>query len=419
MAKLSDTKVSSLTLGGNIYGTGRSLRRWGVPQRDYITSTWSATATTLSSFTTNANPITSICWSPELALFCGIESINVGSVSETRAVIFSQPIASEASTAVATNVRMAQAAICWSPELGLFCASGYDEITNSTDPIGYIITSPDGVNWTHQNLPNTVHLGSDQPASLQDNKIRDIIWISELKIFCAVTSNGTNDISGDKFVAPRILTSPDGINWTARDISSPFGTANATVVNFKKVAWSPQLKLICAVGDRNTANGTITNPAPSSHGQIWTSPDGINWTDRQVDIDFIYSICWSPQLNLFTANGFDNSQGLNIYSEDGVTWNTQTDSSVTTTAPFRRTIWIPQLGFFYRVKNSAGTAGNTQQISFDGINWINNQTVNDTVYYRHYDVIWVPEIGRLVWVTGGSGFSSLSLLRSRTAWDSL
>ena len=56
--------------------------------------------------------------------------------------------------------------VCWSPELGLFCAV----VSGNT----IAATSPDGVTWTQRALPVSANWYS-------------VCWSPELRLFCAVT----------------------------------------------------------------------------------------------------------------------------------------------------------------------------------------------------------------------------------------
>ena len=97
--------------------------------------------------------------------------------------------------------------ICWSPELGLFCA-----VAAGSD---IAATSPDGKNWTQQTLPVTANWYS-------------VCWSPELGLFCAIS--WSSDIAA---------TSPDGTNWTQRKLP--------VSANWRSICWSPELGLFCAV----------------------------------------------------------------------------------------------------------------------------------------------------------------------------
>lgn len=76
-----------------------------------------------------------------------------------------------------------------------------------------------------------------------------VCWAGHLGLFVIVTSAGPT-------ASARVLTSPDGINWTARSLPT-------TGVALNSVCWSSDLGLLVAVGDNNA---------------VYTSPDAINWT---------------------------------------------------------------------------------------------------------------------------------------------
>ncbi len=78
--------------------------------------------------------------------------------------------------------------VCWSPELGLFCAVAYSGTGNR------VMTSPDGITWTIR-------------TSAADNDWYSVCWSPELGLFCAVAISGSGN---------RVMTSPDGITWTTR-----------------------------------------------------------------------------------------------------------------------------------------------------------------------------------------------------------
>jgi hypothetical protein len=104
-----------------------------------------------------------------------------------------------------------------------------------------------------------------------------LTWSSELGLFCAVSSVGT------------IMTSSDGLSWATQ--TTP--TAN----DYRGISWSPQLSLFCVVSISGIGN------------RVMTSPDGTNWTSRvsAVDNDW-FSVSWSPELGLFCAVSFSGNR---------------------------------------------------------------------------------------------------------------
>jgi hypothetical protein len=102
----------------------------------------------------------------------------------------------------------------------------------------------------------------------------------------SVASNGSLFVA----VGPRILTSPDGVDWTFRD-SSGSGYHNS-------VSWT---------GTRFVAMGD----------SISFSPDGIDWTAKASGGSGFNSVIW-------TGTGFAGvgNTGAFATSPDGITWNT-------------------------------------------------------------------------------------------------
>jgi hypothetical protein len=64
--------------------------------------------------------------------------------------------------------------VCWSPELGLFCAVAASGVGNR------VMTSPDGINWTIR-------------TSAADNGWLSVCWSPELGLFCAVAIDGAGN----------------------------------------------------------------------------------------------------------------------------------------------------------------------------------------------------------------------------------
>ena len=125
--------------------------------------------------------------------------------------------------------------LAYSPTLGMFVAiaAGGD---NNNNAVARSIDN--GHSWTGTAVPNT-----------NSWTMNGICWAGTLGLFVIVTSAGPT-------ASARVLTSPDGINWTARSLA-------VTGVALNSVCWSSDLGLLVAVGDNNA---------------VYTSPDGINWS---------------------------------------------------------------------------------------------------------------------------------------------
>ena len=206
----------------------------------------------------------SICWSPELRMFCAVTY----NTNTNKAITSSDGIIwTERTLPSSNNWRN----ICWSPELRMFCAIAYN--TNKA------ITSSDGTTWTERTLPNS-------------HNWKSICWSPELRMFCAVGSSN------------KAITSPDGTTWTERTLP---GNQNF----YQSICWSPELHMFCIVGYDNKAV---------------TSSDGITWIERPLpDTNYLESICWSPELRMFCAVGSSSSKV--VTSSDGITWTERTSPS--------------------------------------------------------------------------------------------
>ena len=234
---------------------------------------------------------TGAVWSSSLNMFCAVASD------------LSYPIIS--SDGVTWNdsgyTDIGLTCITWSPELGLFCAIAPNA---NTALAARVYTSSNGLSWSfHTALPG---------------RWEDVTWCKELNLFCAVASEGSNGV----------MTSPDGINWTARVVS--------TSSSWRSVTWSPELGLFCAV-------------ATGGSNRFITSSNGVNWTLSSSTTSIApLSVTWSPELGLFCAVGGSGT----ATSPDGVSW-TEKDS-----LDLEFVVWSPELGMFV----GARTAQNGNRI---------------------------------------------------------
>jgi len=230
-----------------------------------------------------ANQWMAVCWSKELGLFCATAMSGSGN----RVMTSPDGITWTPQVSAADRNWFS---VCWSKELGLFCAVSSGPNTGS-GPGNYIMTSANGTAWTLRIAPN-------------DGVWESVCWSKELGLFCAVsTSNhGGSDL---------VMTSTNGTAWTAR--SAPLALYSS---GYKSVCWSKELGLFCAV----TYSGFIT------------SSNGIDWTARTIPVTgrFWYSICWSKELNLFCTVG--TSAGMTMTSPDGINWTVRTAPGSTWTS---------------------------------------------------------------------------------------
>jgi predicted cobalt transporter CbtA len=182
--------------------------------------------------------VETICYAPELGLFCGLCANSNASVVSSNGiswVTYSFP-------STLTYPR-----ICWSPELGIFCC-----LFGGSSGSGI---SSDGQTWTTGNSPN----------------MNDLCWAASLNLFCAVSTGG------------EVAISSDGMNWT---ISYSVGFS----MNGEKIAWSPELGVLVTIG--NTGG----------NGSIGYSLDGVNWTSISTPNNIVCSgLTWSRELGIFSA----------------------------------------------------------------------------------------------------------------------
>lgn len=137
-----------------------------------------------------------------------------------------------------------------------------------------------------------------------------------------------------------IYTSPDGINWTQR-------ISNTGIYQLDWVIYSEEKELFVV---------------DSYFGTILTSPDGITWTERstglpQANTSNLWGMMYSNKLNLFVTVGFS---GTILTSPDGVNWTSQNIS----TSTLRSICYSEKLDLFVIVGN-----GGTILTSSDLQNW--------------------------------------------------
>ena len=293
---------TSVVVDGVTSAGGRVLPSWGITQSDRETASWPTQ--TIAAFQWNA-----VCWAPELGLFCAVGNTTTpGAATSPDGITW---------TTRTTPINASWVSVCWSPELRLFCAVANSGIGSD------IMTSPDGVTWTARTSP------------VANQALQSVCWSAELGLFCAVASTGTNN---------RVITSSDGITWTSR-----VSAANNT---WTGVCWSADLGLFCAVAQ-----------SAAVASSVMTSTDGIVWTARTALSNVWARICWAPQIGLFCAVAATSAANLVMTSPDGINWTGRTPSTLTF---LRDVAWAPELGIFVTV--STGT-GNKIATSPDGVNW--------------------------------------------------
>jgi hypothetical protein len=163
--------------------------------------------------------------------------------------------------------------------------NGYYVITSNSGN-NRVFVSNNGINWNIKNIENKswtnscyssdlktfVIVSSDSYISYSryngnewstislDGSWSSIAWSSKLKMFVIVGNSGTN----------RMVYSYDGINWTIN--------SSIIISDWSSVIWSQELEIFIAV---------------SASGKIITSPDGLNWTNRNSESSNYRKIIWN------------------------------------------------------------------------------------------------------------------------------
>lgn len=263
-------------------------------------------------------------WSPELGLFV---FLNNSSTGNTR--ISTSP--NGFTWTMRTTPKNANwRSLVWAKEVsnslggkGLFVATAISEETNDK-PGNLVMTSPDGINWTIQNVLNN-----------NSNRWIKVVWSPELSIFCAVSIKSGTSLD-------TVMTSPDGVNWTIHNTPSNDLWTGLT--------WCPKLGLFLAGGV----------------GSIMTSPDGINWTKRAFYSGSFWGVIgWSPKLNLLVALSDAGSVRV-ITSSDGINWTI----GVCPISGWRTLVWSNLLSIWISTSTSPSIVGIPRVMtSPDGFNW--------------------------------------------------
>jgi hypothetical protein len=266
------------------------------------------------------------------------------------------------------------------------------------------------------------------------NEWYSICWAPELSLFVAVGISGTGN---------RVMTSPDGISWTARTSAADNG--------WRSVCWSPELSLFVAVAWSGTGNRVMTSPdgitwtsrtsaadnswmsvcwsperslfvvvAEGGINRVMTSPDGITWTVRTSAANNNWqSVGWSPELSLFVAVANTGTGNRVMTSPDGITWTVRTSAADN---GWQSLCWSSELSIFVVVAQSG--AGNCVMTSPDGINWTARTSAADNSWIS---VCWAPELsmfvavavdGRVMTSPNGTTWTSRALAFN-TQWRSV
>lgn len=213
----------------------------------------------------NLSYASGICWSEERQIFVAVRTQGV----QTNQIMTSPDGINWTFRTSPFGSGVSWQDVCWSPELGLFCAIFPTAANNGA------VTSPDGVTWTARTTPTGSY------------SWKSICWSPTLNMFCAVSAN-----------QGAVMTSTNGINWTLR--------AGLPGVDLKDVCWASDLNMFCAVGANNT---------------IATSTDGNTWTVRRSGGNDIWtSVIRGAEIGKFVVLGTGPTYYV-LSSNDGISWD--------------------------------------------------------------------------------------------------
>jgi hypothetical protein len=185
-------------------------------------------------------------------------------------------------------------------------------------------------------------------ANHEGSYLTRIVWSSELRQFCSVFSNNPGGLLPSS--QRRVLTSPDGIHWTWQK-----GGQGSL---WNNVIWAKELGLWVATG--------YGGPY-----RIMTSPDGVNWSypsQPEMHGTNNWAVAWSPQLRLLCAGAVYTGITRVALSRDGSNWEILQ-------APWKSDnraidmLWLPDVQRFYVVSYTASSAPDFHWVSADGRTW--------------------------------------------------
>jgi len=183
------------------------------------------------------------------------------------------------------TTRNSQSDINWS---SVVYGNGLFVVVANTGGTSRVLTSTDGITWTLRNIAAANALNAWYSVTYGNG------------LFVAVSNDSHNGGVGG---TDRVMTSPDGINWTARTTPSN--------------AWY----------SITFGNGTFVAVAQSGVGnRVMTSTDGITWTSQTSAADSGWnSVSYGGGLFVAVANNGASSRVMT--SPDGITWTARSASS--------------------------------------------------------------------------------------------
>ena len=412
---------------GKLVATGRGLVSNGTGAR-VMTSTNGTSWTLVSA--TSASGFQKIWrrvrWAPEIGVFVAIAQSGIDRVMTSPD--------GENWTVRSTPVNTTWTGLCWSADLGIFCSVAYTGTGNrvmtsasalstrivgatsfvgssvtidgndlltardvrvtypSEAPHGYTGKKPALFRATTLSGVEAVSTWRAQVSAIETNGWVSVVWAADLGTFVSV---GHGPGTGN-----RVMTSPDGITWTAR--------ASAADNSWHSVCWAPEIPLFVAV----SISGSSVN-------RVMTSPDGVTWTARSATDNNWHAVCWSPELSTFVAVGYSGIGNRAMYSTNGTSWTPGSTSTFDNN--WWSVCWGAEApngsggtGLFVAVAGSG--SGNRVMYSSNGTSWACPAGTTTGFNNNWLSVCWSAELSIFVAVADSGIGNRVMYSSNGTSW---
>ena len=231
---------------------------------------------------------------------------------------------------------------------------------------GAMVSKDGSVYQALKNYPDLTMTAHKPPNSAYE--WWDVAWSPKLRLFCAVSATAS---------AYNFMTSPDGVTWTDQ--------YNAYTAGKYGVCWSPELEKFCVVGSSRS----------------WVSSDGVSW-DTNTMPRVYRSVCWSPELGKFCAVG---PNGYAAMSTDGLNWS---QTYIGTSSTLVGVCWSPKLSKFCLIGYNSPLAAT----SSDGVSW----SVVGLPVSVWYGIDWSPDLEMFCAVAANISTSNVATSPDGVTW---
>ena len=173
--------------------------------------------------------------------------------------------------------------------------------------------------------PYSIHFLSDKP-----------IWESTIKRMRSRKVFGSTKWTSDNVYAGNVLKNPSFEDWTKSNEMTWTTQASTADIDWRRVRWSPELSMYCAVGVGGSNNGV----AISSDGETWTTPGGL--TSASNCNNGWRGLAWCPEWGLWVASSISGTAGYHcMVSPDGINWTAKATPAGANGNSWNYVLWIP------------------------------------------------------------------------------